>query len=156
LRKLFIMFKTSLMQSLIIFGIREGFCFEFQSSKEFEIHLEKNKTGQAPPVSGPAPLDPRPILVATTPPTTAVFQPDHRPSRHSCRPAAAPRGSTTLSPHVAREKVPFPFPFLYIASPLLPLLCPCSAHTLSPSRIIALLRSPTSYRSPPAASARRQ
>jgi hypothetical protein len=104
------MFKTSLMQSLIIFGIGEGFCFEFQSSKEFEIHLEKIKTGRAPPVTGPAPLDPRPVLVATAPPTTAVFQPDHRPSRHSCRPAAAPRGSTTLSPHVAREKSPFHFP----------------------------------------------
>jgi hypothetical protein len=35
--------KFSLMQSLTIFGALEGICFVFQSSEEFEIHLEKIK-----------------------------------------------------------------------------------------------------------------
>jgi hypothetical protein len=41
--KLFNMFKESLMQSLNIFRIREGICFTFQFSEEFEIYLEKIK-----------------------------------------------------------------------------------------------------------------
>jgi hypothetical protein len=43
LRKLFIMFKRILMQSLNIFRIGEGIYFVFQSLKKFKIQLEKFK-----------------------------------------------------------------------------------------------------------------
>jgi hypothetical protein len=45
-RKLFIIFKLSIMQSLHIFGNWEGFWFEFQSLGEYEIK-EKFKLGRA-------------------------------------------------------------------------------------------------------------
>jgi hypothetical protein len=41
-RKLFKIFKSSLMQSLNIYRTREGICFAFHSLKEFEIYLEKD------------------------------------------------------------------------------------------------------------------
>jgi hypothetical protein len=43
LRKLFTMFKISLIQSLNIFETREDICFVFQNLEKFEIHLEKFK-----------------------------------------------------------------------------------------------------------------
>jgi hypothetical protein len=46
-KKLFIMFKSSVMQTLNIFGSREGFYFEFQCLEEFEIYLKKVKRGWA-------------------------------------------------------------------------------------------------------------
>jgi hypothetical protein len=45
--KLFKIFKSSFMQSLNIFGIREGICFVLQNFEEFEIYLEKFKLGRA-------------------------------------------------------------------------------------------------------------
>jgi hypothetical protein len=39
--------KFRLMHSLTIFGALEGICFVFQSSEEFEIHLEKIKPAGA-------------------------------------------------------------------------------------------------------------
>jgi hypothetical protein len=43
LRKLFTMFKISLIQSLNIFETREDIYFVFQNLEKFEIHLEKFK-----------------------------------------------------------------------------------------------------------------
>jgi hypothetical protein len=40
LQKLFRIFNSSLMQSLSIFGRREGICFEFQSLERIKIRLE--------------------------------------------------------------------------------------------------------------------
>jgi hypothetical protein len=47
LRKLFKIYKSSLIQSLSIFGTLEGICFVFQTLEEIEIHLEKFKPTRA-------------------------------------------------------------------------------------------------------------
>jgi hypothetical protein len=116
-RKLFNMFQYRLMQSLNIFGTREGLCFEFQFLEEFEIYLERLK-GAGPTGQWPLSL----LAHARRAPGTQSRSwslPFHRGHRTT----ATSRHPTWARPYLcvanAVEKFSSPFTPSHLASPLL-------------------------------------
>jgi hypothetical protein len=137
--KLFKIFKSMTMQSLDIFGFREGFHFEFTSFYWVWI-LEENLNRASPLVSDPFPFY-RPVLVTgpalpTTEPVTKWWQHSQRCVLPNRPPpvvdAAAQCGRELILSHVDCKGTPLPFHFQLLASlSPLPLL---HTATASPHR----------------------